>query len=84
MYDERTPKMSKEAADTVFGQPAGIRWGLGFDRDLYELRKLADRVLAAVAEKEAQDAAFRGAREVLPYEPPELEFALPMPSWEEA
>lgn len=81
MQDENTPKLSKEAADTVFGQPANVN---DFDRDLYELRKLADRVLAAVASAGAQEMAFRGARETLPYEPPALEFDLPMPSWEKA
>lgn len=80
MHDLNTPKMSKRSADALFGQPTGN----DFERDLYELRKLADQVLEALAAKDAQEMAFRGAKETLPYDRPELEFTLPMPSWEEA
>ena len=84
MHDETTAKMSATTAEVLFG-PGGY---LGvapsdFDRDLYELRKLADQVLGAMAAKEAQEMAFRGAKEDLPYARPELEFTIPMPSWDE-
>lgn len=72
------PKMSERAADTVFGQPTNTN---DFDRDLYELQKLADQVLAAVAASEAQDMAFREAKAALAYDRPKLEFTLPMPPW---
>lgn len=81
MHDE-TPKMSDTTAKVLFGQPTNN--GNDFERDLYELRKLADRVLEAMAATGAQEMAFRGAKQNLPYGRPELEFTLPMPSWEDA
>jgi hypothetical protein len=61
MYDESTPKMLDKTADILFGQSLPDQATAAvvvysdrsqstdndFDRDLYELRKLADRVLGA-------------------------------------
>lgn len=84
MHDETISTMSEKAADVLLGQPTSQPIGNDFERDLYELRKLADRVLEAMAAAGAQEMAFRGAKQNLPYGRPELEFTLPMPSWEDA
>lgn len=81
MHNANTTKLSDKAADALFGQPTTRN---DFEHDLYGLRKLADQVLEAVAAKDAQGMAFRGAKKSPPYERPELEFTLPMPSWEDA
>jgi hypothetical protein len=86
MHDENTPKMSVKTADVLFGQSTvtlevvGQSTGNDFERDLYELRKLADQVLEAMAANEAQEMAFRGAKGGLPYGRPELDSAMVNPS----
>lgn len=83
--DKTVSKMSERTADALFGQPSTVN---DFERDMYELHKLADRVLEAVAATGAQEMAFREAKKLLPYDRPESlspqAFTLPMPSWADA
>lgn len=78
--------MSKRAADIVFG-PGGA--GTDFDRDLYELHKLADKVIAALDARSTTGLRIAGVGEVLSVDLddpqiPVIEWSLPMPVWEPA
>lgn len=79
-------KMSKKAADVLFG---GAGASTDFDADLYELRKLADQVIAALDARPLTGLRIAGVGDLLSIdfidpEIPLFEWSLPMPEWLQA
>lgn len=94
-YDD-APRMSEATADALISSAAVVEvkaeddsdWG--FDRDVYELGKIVDEIVAALgSSSEFADERYgvcrrRMAAKFVPPVRPDLDFSFPKPDWAEA
>ena len=84
-YHEGKPMktMSTTTANILFGGPPAA----DFDHDIYQLTKLADRIVVALSDSHPRPALRHAITEDLmirafvPPNRPELKFTMPMPDW---